>query len=114
MPDGQLALKTHRSSFVSAEDTQWLAAEVGTPSHFMTVATGFGAACLVHSEMNGFPAMQITAITDGHYVTVESMQAYKPVLVKLGLQSDVEGILRRPTFRQIVKDANQRSNAIFS
>ena len=114
VPEGQLPLKTHKSSFVSAEDSQWLAASVGTPAHFMAAATGLGAGCIVHCEMNGLSAYQVTVITDGHFVTVESMQAFKPVLARLGLPSDVDTIINRPTFRQIVKDANQRSNAIFS
>jgi len=107
-------MKTHKSSFVSAEDAQWLEASVGTPAHFMAVAGGFGAACIVHCEMNGKSAYQVTVITDGHYVTVEAMQAYKPVLARLGLPCDTEGILQKPNFRAIVKEANQRSNAIFS
>lgn len=73
MPEGQLALKTHRTSWVSAEDAAWLLAEVGTPAHFMAVTGGFSAACLVHCEMYGKSAFQATVLTDGHYVTIESM-----------------------------------------
>ena len=80
----------------------------------MMPAGGFGAACLVYSEMFGISAYQTTAIAESHYVTVESMQAFKPVLTKLGLPDDVEEIFSRPTFRQVLKDANQRKNAIFS
>ena len=42
------------------------------------------------------------------------MQAYKPVLSRAGLPDDVEEIFSKPTFRAILKEANQRNNAIFS
>lgn len=80
----------------------------------MAAAGGFGAACLIHCEMSGLSGFQVTAITEGHSVTVESMQAFKPVLSKLGLPDDVEDIFSKPTFRQTLKDVNQRSTAIFS
>jgi hypothetical protein len=73
VPEGKLPLKTHRTSYVSVEDSQWLASSVGTPAHFMTIATGFGAGCLVHCEMYGLSGYQVSVITDSHYVTVESM-----------------------------------------
>ena len=114
MPDGQLPMKTHRTTHVSAEDAQWLTSAVGGPAHFMCVSGGFGAACLVWCEMYGKPGFQVTVITDGHYVTVEAMQAFKPVLTKLGLPDGVDSLLSKPNFRPIVKEANQRSNAIFS
>lgn len=114
MPDGQLPLKTHKTSWVSQEDAQWLDSAVGGPAHFMAVSGGFGAACLVWCEMYGKAGYQVTVITDGHYVTVEAMQAFKPVLARLGLPNDVETILQKPNFRPIVKEANTRSNAIFS
>ena len=66
-------MKTFKSSFVSVEDSEWLASSVGGSSHFMAPAGGFGAGCLVQSEMSGLPAYQVTVITDGHYVTIESM-----------------------------------------
>ena len=65
----------------------------------MTISSGLGAGCLVHCEMYGVSGYQVTVITDGHYVTVESMQAFKPVLARLGLPSEVDNILERPTFR---------------
>ena len=65
----------------------------------MAVATGFGAAFLVHSEMYGKAGYKVTVITDSHYVTTESMQAFKPVLSRIGLPDAVEGIIRQPTFR---------------
>lgn len=114
VPDGQLAIRTHKSSWVSPEDAEWLAGTVGATAHFMAPIGGFGAGCFVNSEMNGLPAMAATVMTDSHYVTVESMQAYKPVLSKLGVPDAVDDIFMKPNFRPILKDANQRSNAIFS
>ena len=114
LADGQLALKTHKTSWVSAEEAAWLVSSVGTPAHFMAVSGGLGAGFLVHCEMYGLSGYQITVITDGHYVTVESMQAFKPVLAHHGLPSDVDEIFSKPTFRETLKDANQRSNSIFS
>ncbi len=80
----------------------------------MAGMSGFGAGCLVHSEMYGLSAMAATVMTDSHYVTVESMQAFKPILTKLGLPDGVDNIFEKPTFRPTLKDANQRGNAIFS
>ena len=66
----------------------------------MTATGGLGAGCLVHCEMFGLPAYQVTLIADSHTVTVEAMQAYKPVLSKLGLPADgVDEIFTRPNFR---------------
>ena len=113
-PDGQLPRKTHRTSWVSQEDAAWLQASVGSPSHFMAVMGGFGAGVLVHCEMYGISGFSVTVITDSHSVTVETMQAFKPVLEKLGLPSDLDAIATKPDFRTVLKDANQRSNVIFS
>ena len=99
VPDGVLPMKTHKSSWVSPEDTQWLASAIGTPSFFMAAATGFGAGCLTHCEMYGLPCFIVTLITDSHSVTTESMQAYKPILAHLGLPGDVDEIFMMPTFR---------------
>ena len=60
----------------------------------MAIATGFGAACLVHCEMYGLAGYKVIVITDSHFVSIESMQAFKPVLSRIGLPDGVEGILR--------------------
>lgn len=112
--DGQLPRKTYMTSHISTEDAQWLASSVGSPAHFMVPTGGFAAGCLVQSEMRGLSAYQVTVITDGHYVTVESMQAFKPILERTGLPCDVDSISAKPTFRQVLKEANQRSTSIFS
>lgn len=104
--DGSLPRKTHMTSHLSPEEVQWLAQSVGGPAHFMAATGGFGAGCLMHCEMYGLGAYQVTAMTDSHSVTVESMQAYGPVLAKLGLPSNVDAIYERPTFRQTLKEVN--------
>ena len=55
LPDGVIPMKTHRTSFLSDGEIEWLTQKVGTPAHFMAVAGGFGAACLVECEMTGRP-----------------------------------------------------------
>jgi len=114
VPDGVLPMKTHKTSWVSAEDTQWLTSAIGEPSFFMAAATGFGAGCLTHCEMYGLSCIYVTLITDSHSVTTESMQAYTPVLTHLSLPADTDEIFMKPSFRPILKEANTRGNAIFS
>jgi hypothetical protein len=38
-----------------------------------------GARLLTHCEMYGIPAFAVTAITDSHYVSGESLQCYSDV-----------------------------------
>jgi hypothetical protein len=38
-----------------------------------------GARLLTHCEMYGIPAFAVTAITDSHYVSGESLQCYRDV-----------------------------------
>jgi len=67
--------------------------------------------------MNGIPGYIATLITDSHYVSSESMSAFEPVLAQIGIQStacDVKKIDKRPRFKELLKEANQRGNAIFS
>ena len=56
LPGCHLPLKTHKTSWLSAQDAQWLGESVGAPAHFMAASGGIGAACLVHCEMYGLPA----------------------------------------------------------
>lgn len=112
--NGRNPCKTHKTTWVSQEDAAWLTASVGGPAHFMAPSGGFSAGCLVHCEMYGLAGLQVTAMTDGHSLTAESMQAFKPVLTKLGLPDDVDNISSHPEFRPVVREANQRSNTIFS
>ena len=98
--DGVLPLKTHKTSWLSAEDQSWLTSAIGTPAHFMCPAGGFGAGCLVRCEMTGVAGFSVTVIADSHYVTVESMSALKPVLTKVALPDDgVDEIFCKPLFR---------------
>lgn len=59
----------------------------------------------------------MTAITDSHYVSSDSMQCYSPVLDAFGLNQgefDCKQIQKRPKFKELLKEANQRSHSIFS
>ena len=49
---------------------------------------------MVHCEMYGLAGYKVIVITDSHFVSIESMQAFKPVLSRIGLPDGVEGILR--------------------
>ena len=79
----------------------------------MAATSGVGAACLVHAEMSGLSGYQVTVITDSHYVSSESMQAFEPILARLALPSTAE-IYRMATFKDTLRESNQRGNAIFS
>ena len=117
MPDGKLPIVTHKTSFLSAEIKDYLQTKVGPPSHFIAPAGGIGAACIVHAEMNGIAGYIATLITDSHYVSTESMSAYEPILTQIGTQGkahDVMKIAQKPRFKDILKEVNQRGNAIFS
>jgi len=116
IPEGMAPMKTHRTSFVSDGEIEWLSSKIGTPAHFMAMTGGFGAGCLIECEMTGRAGYQITLITDGHYVSTESMQAFEPVMSHLGLTSDAvdfSKIAAKPTFRDTLREANQRGNSIF-
>ena len=106
---------THRTSHCNAELTSFLQTKVGAPAHFIAPASGLGAGLLVHGEMSGVQGYIATLITDSHYVSSESMSAYEPVLASAGLKSgDVTSVDTKPKFRELLKEANSRSNAIFS
>ena len=68
-----LPLKTHQSSHLSSDRKSWLTTKVGSPAHFMVPATGIAGACLMHAEMHGLEAIQVTAITDSHSISSEAL-----------------------------------------
>ena len=111
---GELPIITHQTSYCSADLKTYLKAKVGTPAHFIAPAGGLGAATMIHCEENGLAGYIATLITDSHYVSSESMAAYQPIFTQAGLGADLSKIATQPTFREILKEANQRSNAIFS
>ena len=73
LPDGMAPMKTYKTSFVTPDENNWLVKAIGAPAHFMAMTSGFGAACLVECEMTGRPGYQVNYISDGHYVSTESM-----------------------------------------
>ena len=112
MSDGKLPIITHKTSHVSAELDGYIKTKVGPPAHFIAPSSGFGAALLVHAEMEGIAGYSATLITDSHYVSTESMSGYEPVLAQIGL--NLANIGQKPRFKELLKEANQRANAIFS
>jgi len=50
------------------------------PSGVLNILGGFGAACLMHAEMNGLSAACFVSIIDSHFVSVETMKAFAPVV----------------------------------
>ena len=70
--DGSLNLKTHKTSHLNDADREWFS-KIGHPAHFTIMAGGIGARLINHAEMYGIPAFAITAITESHYVSAESM-----------------------------------------
>ena len=115
VPEGKMPMITHKTSHVSAELAGHLQSKVGSPAHFIAPATGLGAGMLVHGEMSGVQGYIATLITGSHYVSSESMAAFEPVLETTGVKSgDVAAVDRKPKFKEILKEANARGNAIFS
>ena len=117
LSDGRLNLKTHKTSHLNDAERDWLQTQVGGPAHFTMMAGGLGARLLNHCEMYGISGFAITAITESHYVSAESMQAYKVVFERLGLNSgvfDCSKISEKSKFRELLKETNSRANTIFS
>jgi hypothetical protein len=117
LQEGRLRLVTHQTSHLTPAQAEWLLAKIGNPAHFTVAAGGMGAALLTHCEMFGLPAFAVTAITDSHYVSGESMQCYSDVFAQFGLDSgdfNSKQISKKPKFKEILKEANQRGHSIFS
>jgi hypothetical protein len=116
-PDGQLLLKTHRTSHLPAGQVEWLQSKVGKPASFTVPVGGMGARLICHAQMHGMSAYAVTAITEEHYVSAESMQAYTSVMDNLGLNAgnfELKNIKKRKDFRELLKEANSRDHNIFS
>ena len=75
---------------------------------------GIGAALIMHAEMSGLPAFKLTAITGEHYMSAEMIHgAFSGVMQHLGLH-DLSDLQKMKSFRTCLKEANQRSNNIYS
>ena len=108
LPEGKLKLVTHRSSHLTPAQAEWLS-KVGTPAHFTIAVGGMSARLLTHCEMFGIPGFAVTAITDSHYVSSDSLQCYADVFGQFGLNHgdyDCKNISKRPKFKDILKEAN--------
>ena len=72
----------------------------------MHVATGIGAAFIMHAEMFGVPAWKVTAITDSHSVSTESMQSYGIIMAQLRLDA-LDKISSKAQFKPLLREANR-------
>ena len=110
--DGSVPIITHASSFLAPED-QWIR-KLYESAHFMAPTGGLAAALIVLAEMSGLSAFKLTALTNSHYLSAEMMEgAYRQAFKQLGL-GDLQGLQGYADFRECLKEANQRSNSIFS
>lgn len=82
----RLSLVTHRTSHLTPAQVDWLNKH-GKPAHFTIMTGGISARLLTHCEMYGIAGFAVTAITDSHYVSSESMQCYSEIFSSLGLNS---------------------------
>lgn len=65
--------------------------------------------------MTGKPAITFKAIFDEHFITLETLRSFKPVLNDLlGLPVDFSKIQNMPEFKTVLKDVNAKKNGIFS
>ena len=76
---------------------------------------GFIAAALMNAEMYGGAAISFKAIVEQHVITIESMQAFKPIVNELlGLNVDFEKINKMKQYKPVLKEMNAKKNGIFS
>ena len=86
------------------------------PAGVLNIVAGFPASILMHAEFNGIPALLITAIIDSHFVTPETLKAFKLVAYELlGMRNfKFDEITNLPGFKAALKEANVRENSIFT
>jgi hypothetical protein len=82
----------------------------------LNIIGGFAAALLVYAEMNGLSAACIHSIVDSHYISSETLQAYKTFVSDVLQVGDVnlDNVARMPAFKTVLKDVNNRSHNIFN
>ena len=65
--------------------------------------------------MQGKAAVSFKVITDQHPITLETLQAFKPVVNDLlGVAADVDKIAGMAKFKPVLKELNARTNGIFN
>ena len=86
------------------------------PAGVLNIIAGFSAAVMIHAEFNGIPALIITAIIDSHFVTPETLKAFKVVASELLDMKTFkfDEIANLPGFKAALKEVNQRENSIFT
>ena len=76
---------------------------------------GLIAAFIMEGEMTGKPVVSFKVITDQHPITLETLQAFKPITAGLlGILADLDKIAAMPKFKPVLKELNARTNGIFN
>ena len=113
-------LKYHASSFMEKEVTlQGFMAKHQSefkPAGVLNIVSGYPAAVLIHAEFNGMPCLMLSAISDSHYVTDETLTSFETVAQEiLGFEKvKFDQISSMPGFKTALKEANARDNTIFT
>ena len=76
---------------------------------------GLTAAFIMEGEMTGKAVVSFKVITDQHPITLETLQAFKPITSGLlGLSANLDKISAMPKFKPVLKELNARTNGIFN
>jgi hypothetical protein len=116
----QYPLKYHASSFVdkhaSLQGFMVKHQPEINPAGVLNIVAGFPAAILIHAEFNGLPCLMLSAISDSHYVTDETLKSFEVVAKEiLGFEKvNFDKISSMPGFKTALKEANVRDNSIFT
>ena len=115
--DEPLPLKYTKSNHADAAIDGFLAAnakQISADNQF-NATSGLTAALLMEAEMTGKSAITFKAIFDEHFITLETLRAFQPVVNDLvGLKVDFSNIQKMKEFRSVLKDSNAKKNGIFS
>ena len=87
-----------------------------SPAGVLSILGGFSAALLVHAELYGLSAVAVHSVVDSHYVSSETLESFGPVVTEV-LQiadSKIEQISRLPSFKSVLREANNRNHNIFN
>ena len=115
-PEQILPLKFIRSSHADAALDKFL---TSSPSiacdNQYNGQGGLIAALIMEGEMTGVPVVSFKVITDQHPITLETLQAFKPITSGLlAVSTDVDRIAGLPKFKPVLKELNARTNGIFN
>lgn len=86
------------------------------PAGVLNIVSGFPAAVLIHAEFKGLACLMLSAISDSHYVTDDTLKSFEAVAKEiLGFEKvKFDKISSMPGFKTALKEANTRDNTIFT